>query len=432
MRNHWPRFAVAILPLLGTTAGGCSPGSKSQPLVDAGQSSSNAAGAADAQSSQNDRTTGQPCSADGDCRGAGGPGTNRCSSDPSFAQTIGGVRVQLWPTPICLEPLTGNGQGNCDPAPAATDPSGRSVHFCDGADEPSSPGICVPLNPTDPQAGQGICYPKCTFGTDGTAPVGCPGHDACVYYAFSLEDASVSGFGYCQGECQQDSDCSALGSQYACQLDLGFCTASPHSRTKGIGTACTEADEASGACNCESGGSSSLGYCTTACVAGGSECPPSWVCDTRETATVRFEGVMQELSVTAPAVGMVGTCAPQCSPSDGGIVGSGPVGADGASDDAGEAGDLGDANNASDASDASVDGQGVLADAGATLGDEGVDDASEDGLEAGSAGEASSGPTLPEGGGEGGLVSPTAIDGGSCPGATICRMGGVSGPDCLP
>jgi len=430
-------LVATLLPSasLGAILAGCS--STSAQPTDGGLTASNeAAGDGSTANSGNDGTTGQPCTSNASCRRDGGPGVNRCSNDPSFVQTIAGVTVQLWPTPVCLEPLADNGQGNCDPAPAATDPNGRSVHFCDGPDAPSSPGICVAADPAHPQSGQGVCYPKCTFGTDAAAPSGCAGHDACVYYAYSLVDASVTGFGFCQGECLQDSDCSALGDEYACQVDLGFCTTGPVARTKSVGATCTAADEASGACSCESAGSAGLGYCTSACVAGASGCPSSWVCDTRQPAIVGFEGSTAEVPVTAAAMGMVGTCAPRCSTFDASFSEDAPP--DGEASEAGESVDAtmsdGPLRPASD--DASLDGDG---DAGSEGG--GSD---EDGAQGDAASDAAADATMSAG--DGGVGAPAdanvdssangdasaPVSGGSCPGTTMCTSIGVAGSDCLP
>jgi len=439
MTSRLALFAPAALraALLGAILGGCSSPS-AHPMGEGPSASSDAAPAdGSTANSEHDETTGQPCASNADCRRDGGPGVNRCSNDPSYAQTIGGVTVQLWPTPVCLEPLAADGQGNCDPAPAGTDPNGRSIHFCDGPDAPSSPGICVAVDPAHPQPGQGVCYPKCTFGTDAAAPVGCANHDACVYYSYSLVDASVTGFGFCQGLCQQDSDCNGLGDEYGCQVDLGFCTTGPLVRTKSVGAACSAADEASGACNCDVAGSAGLGYCTSACVAGTSVCPPSWVCDTRQPAIVSFEGSTAEAPVAAAAMGMVGTCAPRCSSSD--ALFSEDASFDGEALEAGGGVDAtmsdGPLGPASD--DGSLDGDG---DAGSDGGDSDDSGAQADGSN--SAGDAYS--TVPAGDGAVGAPADASVDssanadaaasvsGVSCPGTTMCTSTGVAGPDCLP
>lgn len=384
--------------LFGQLLAGCSAVPLTRPAgSDAGTgTASDAGGDAGA-----DETTGKRCSSDADCHAQGAPAINKCSNDPSFAQTIGGVPVQLWPTPICLEPLPGNGQGNCDPAPPS-DPYGQIIHFCDGPDDVSSPGICVAMNTPRPQSGEGICYPKCTFATDGSAPLGCVGSDACVYDGYAMMGGAVTGLGFCQGECQQDSDCSALGTGSRCQVDLGFCTTSPRSRTKSIGEGCSATDETSGACNCA--GASAGGYCTTACTVGGPACPPSWVCDTRQPATLEFGGAVAAVPVTAAPMGMVGTCAPECSIPDSGAQG-------GATDAASPSdGEIGDATAPSDGEviDAPVDSASADAGEGEAI-DAAADAASADATVGG--GDASS---------------------GVCPGATACRTGGLAGPACLP
>ncbi|MGH7294142.1 MAG: hypothetical protein ACRELB_04385, partial [Polyangiaceae bacterium] len=189
-----------------------------------------------------DGTTGQTCTKDADCNAKAG--INVCSIDYNF--TITAEKVWLWPTPLCLPKLPSGGgatAGNCDPCGGQAC-SPNALWGCDSADlDPTtSPGICLPNSNTNPVANEGLCLPRCTVPTDGSAPTGCPGKDTCVAYTWLLQtNGSVTGIGFCQGSCQQDSDCSALGTNVICQQDIGFCTQATAQkvRSKTIGTACT-------------------------------------------------------------------------------------------------------------------------------------------------------------------------------------------------
>jgi hypothetical protein len=68
-----------------------------------------------------DGTTGKPCTTDADCASPGGPGLARCSSSV-FAPDA------YYPTAVCILP-------SCSPV------SDTSVHYCDGPDDPTSPGM---------------------------------------------------------------------------------------------------------------------------------------------------------------------------------------------------------------------------------------------------------------------------------------------------
>ncbi|HZU85381.1 MAG TPA: hypothetical protein VE987_20760 [Polyangiaceae bacterium] len=290
-----------------------------------------------------DGTTGRPCSSNADCKGDAG--TNVCSTSYTF--TINAVTVQLWPTPVCLMQLA-PGVGNCDPGPPG------AMQFCDSADptDVTSPGICLPAT-TPQQAGpmNGICFPACHFALDGTPPLGCTGKDTCVPLNFLLDTntGAVTAYGVCQGTCQADADCSALGTGWGCQTDLGFCTRAKKTRSKPIGTPCTNAaanttaatDSTSGACNCFALSSLSNAYCTSSCVVGGTPCPNGWVCEAFEPSTVTFSGAAADGGdiVTPgppmPTQGLSGLCMPPCANPDGGVPEAGPAsdgGADGATD----------------------------------------------------------------------------------------------------
>jgi hypothetical protein len=272
-----------------------------------------------------DGTTGQPCKTDADCVGDTGPGINRCSGTQTFPYS--GIRVTLLPTPVCMGPLIGS---SCDPAPP-NDMAGANLHFCDGPDLPSSPGVCLP-NTSPAQPGMGTCYVKCTYSIDGTAPTGCIGHNTCTQLGLYLGDVNTglitTGVGFCQGTCLQDSDCSDLGAGWVCQTDVGLCTKSKITRTKTIGTACSAArDLTTGHCNCPPdlvNSTTQNGYCTQACVVGAqvNPCPAGWVCDNLSNAQLP-DGT----TLPAENVQTAGECVPLC-PGDGGSVaeaGPGPT-----------------------------------------------------------------------------------------------------------
>jgi hypothetical protein len=260
-----------------------------------------------------DGTTGLPCTTSADCRGTVGPGINVCSN--SLTYSANAMIVNPLPTPVCMLPPAAAGAGNCDPAPAS-DPSGQLPHFCDGPDSPSSPGICIPSGTT---AHAGTCSPMCIFSLDGSMPVGCVGKDTCVETPFIALDSSsqqLFGWGDCFGSCQKTSDCSALGAGYICQIDTGFCTASPVTRSKQLGQACTSNDSTTGACNCLTPPSTGSGYCTSACVIGGAPCPNGWICDTLQSASPTIGGTV--FTVHAENSGMSGMCVAPCNAPDGG------------------------------------------------------------------------------------------------------------------
>jgi hypothetical protein len=244
-----------------------------------------------------------------------------------------------------VPPASGGG-GNCDPAPS-NDPDGQSIHFCDGPDLPSSPGICYPLT-TPPTSGEGECLPACTYALDGSAPTGCPTGDTCFpinAFGFDTNNNPIA-FGYCQGTCQADSDCSPLGAGYVCQVDIGACTKTPLKRTKSIGQACSAPtttdvnnDNALGNCNCLPDTTTNEGYCTSACVVGGDLCPAGWVCDNLQPSAVQLpDGTVS--SITKENVNTSGVCMPTCTSTDAGVSdGAAPVvldaGADAAASDGG-------------------------------------------------------------------------------------------------
>jgi hypothetical protein len=274
-------------------------------------------------------TSGKACKSAADCNG------NVCSNQYAF--TITNIKVELWPQPICIVPIPppGGAAGNCDPAPP-TDPTGLSLHFCDGPDDPTAPGICLANNFQMPQSMQGFCLPKCTFKMDGSAATGCPAPDTCVPFTFVLDQTgAVTGYGFCQGSCTQDADCSALGPTYKCQTDIGFCTTAPVARGEApadagaeagavagaIGSACTKAQNDMGFCNCESGQAAPMnGYCTRACVVGDANnpCPDGYVCDVGLGTDINF-GDAGMFTLAADPKGSAGTCQAKCTVPDSGV-----------------------------------------------------------------------------------------------------------------
>ena len=271
----------------------------------------------------------------------------------------------------------------------------------------------------------------------GEAARGCQGSDACVFFDFALTAGSVVGYGYCRGGCQVDSDCAPLSGGTHCQPDLGFCTPSLPVARGPIGSPCTSQGAESGACNCNFGSSTQSGYCTTACRVGGVACPPGWVCDSAEPATVTFAGASETVALAAPSPGLAGICAPTCGVSPRSTPASlDPVDAgssDGASldgevDSAAE--DADDAGSAADVANASADGSDVTVPGG----DAGAVDAtgSLGGGEASVNAEAGASPDEDASSAADVLVGEDGDIGSSCPGALVCLTTGVAGPDCQP
>jgi hypothetical protein len=261
-----------------------------------------------------DGTTGIPCTKDSDCIGEGGAGVNRCSSDYQFMFT--GIGVSEFASPVCIVPPAAG--GNCDPG---TDPT--QIQFCDSPDpnDPSSPGVCVPLNAATPMTGQGVCLPKCTFAIDGSAAVGCSGHNGCSFDTYIIDNsAKVTGIGLCQSTCRTKADCAALGATYDCQVDIGECSTAPiATRKKSIGDVCTSADTTAGNCFCATG-TGTTGFCTADCVIGAtpSDCPVGWVCDTGEPLVLDFGPGEPMSMLTKQTAGALGICLPTCTSSEAG------------------------------------------------------------------------------------------------------------------
>jgi hypothetical protein len=233
-----------------------------------------------------DGTSGQPCTSEADCDPPGGPGENRCTIDNV-------APVGLYPTPVCL-----------DGAPCQPGTDGNP-HFCDGPDDPSSPGVCVPDG-----AGGGNCMPQCQFSPDGMAPVGCLCNDVCAFYMVTADPSGASlGIGYCVGGCQTDADCSTAGlTAPFCQTDMGVCVSASFT-PEPPGTSCNvNSLQSSPPCNCIVDESTGLGYCAPFCVVGGAACPCGTTCDSSLPAGKGW---------TVPNPGMAGVCLATCQP-DGG------------------------------------------------------------------------------------------------------------------
>ena len=217
-----------------------------------------------------DGTTGKTCAKDGDCWVPNGPQVARCSSSVFAPQ-------DYYPTPVCILP-------SCDPV------SDTKVHYCDGPDDPSSPGICVP------GFSGGVCVPKCNYDKKGSPPVGCQGKDACFSYTLG----ATGGVGYCFGGCTKDGDCQ---NGQKCQTDTGYCMAGVVPPTKPVGAACTSKDTTNGVCNCLYG-TAKTGYCSSFCIVGGPACPQGFVCDSIEYRAYGF---------STQNTGMAGYCMLDCS-----------------------------------------------------------------------------------------------------------------------
>jgi hypothetical protein len=248
-----------------------------------------------------DGTVGIACMSDVDCQAVGGPGTDICSNSPSA------FTEPLYPTAVCIS-------RGCDPG---TD---GYTHFCDGPDNPSSPGVCVNT------AQGGLCLPTCLFPNDGTAPVGCQGKDTCVLSGFGTGMISPDGgaadvttetigIGYCFGGCTQNADCPT-GS--VCQTNEGLCVKTLAPPTKTIGTACSSADNATtttpAACDCFLNAKTNTGYCSQFCTVGSSgTCPAGYICDSNEPT--ELVDAITDASIPGFAiqnVGLSGTCLAAC------------------------------------------------------------------------------------------------------------------------
>jgi len=242
-----------------------------------------------------DGTTGKACTTDADCHTATGPGINKCSNDVLFT---GGA---LFPTPICFMPAA------CDPG------IDNNIHFCDGPDDPSSPGVCLPqTNP--PQTGKGICLAQCNFKPDGSAATGCQGKDECNIYGIGSDTAgNPLGIGYCYNGCDTDADCTSAGAGQHCQADQGICLTTVVTTDLPIGTGCNATSTAMPACAfCFSNTSTNLGFCSSYCKIGGTECPSGWYCDAQLDSTLLTTTDASVAGWTSANPGLAGSCIPTC------------------------------------------------------------------------------------------------------------------------
>lgn len=219
-----------------------------------------------------DGTTGKLCTTDSDCHVAGGPDLAQCSKTVFAPQDYNA-------TAVCVVP-------SCSPV---TD--SKTIHYCDGPDDPSSPGMCLPY------AGSGsICLPKCTYDKSGGAAVGCAGKNAC----WADTGAPENGTGYCFGGCTKDADCQ---DGQKCQVDQGLCLQGVTPPTKNIGDACTKSDTNALVCNCLYG-TGNTGYCSSFCVVGGPACPAGYSCDSLE---------LRAYGYSTPNPGTAGYCTKTCA-----------------------------------------------------------------------------------------------------------------------
>ncbi|HLK35392.1 MAG TPA: hypothetical protein VKU41_01485 [Polyangiaceae bacterium] len=316
-------FGLAV-----AVASGCSSSNSGSPndggatdviIIGPAHKMSDAATTDDGGSGVFDGTVGQPCKTMSDCQPDGGAMQNVCSNAMLF--TLGPV----FPTPVCILPM-------CDPG------QDGNLHFCDGPDMPTSPGVCLP---TDSTGTTGVCLPQCQFPLDGSPTTGCQGKDVCNFAAVLLDTTSgqpTMGVGFCQGGCTADADCPT-GSH--CQTNEGVCVSSVKNPTKKLGQACSQTDATNRACNCLFGADSpTAGYCTQFCTIGGAACPAGYICDTGEPLTLTDPSGNPIAGFPKETMGLAGTCNAICSNPDGGgapVEASAPqqtvdAGADGASD----------------------------------------------------------------------------------------------------
>ena len=236
-----------------------------------------------------DGTTGLPLPVERGLRGARQPpASTSAATTPASTPSLSNTTVTLFPTPVCMVPL-GNGPGgaNCDPAPPRRS-NGANFHFCDGPDDPTSPGICIPLTAT-PSPGLGLCQIPCTAALDGTQASGCPGQDTCIlqYVGSDPTTNQPIALGYCRGACEKDADCVDLDTARAAarrrrggawtsrRSTSGSAPQTPVTRTKQLGDdvphhgprATTTPPARATALSATR---RTKGFCTQACIVGGS------------------------------------------------------------------------------------------------------------------------------------------------------------------
>jgi hypothetical protein len=275
----------------------------------AGMALADAADSAEGAASGFDGTVGKGCQSNADCQPIGGVGVNTCSSS-TFANA-------LYPAAVCV-------LRTCNPG---TD---GNLHFCDGPDNPASPGVC--LN----SANGGICLPKCLAAADGSAPTGCQGKDTCALAATAVISSQLVAIGFCLGGCTADTDCPA-GNK--CQKDQGICLTTVTPPTKALGAPCTTADNGStttpAACNCliNQAAMATQGFCTQTCIVGSAAaaCPAGYLCDSQEPLQVTDPNTGATLTGFATQnAGISGLCLPtatSCTADAGAGASSGDAGA---------------------------------------------------------------------------------------------------------
>jgi|SRR5579859_6274175 len=302
--------SVALVSVAALAGNGCSSSSGGATGGDAGSSSGVVHHEAGAGSSSGgttgdagddggttiaaDGTSGKPCTTDADCHSATGPGVNKCSNGKIF--TLG----QLFPTPVCIVPPSS--KGNCDPG------QDGNIHYCDGPDLATSPGVCLPNGSNT----VGICLPQCTFKADGSAASGCQGKDACNVYGFGQDTTTqaVTGVGYCFGGCETDADCQT---GQKCQTDQGICVNALATGELAVGTGCNAAASPAPACNCIAATSNNLGYCAQYCKVGGVACPTGSTCDANLPTTLTGANDATVAGFTSQNGGLSGFCGPKCT-----------------------------------------------------------------------------------------------------------------------
>jgi hypothetical protein len=221
-------------------------------------------------------TTGTLCTSNADCKG------NECALTD--------------PTPTCFVPVDPATGTNCDPK------NDGFLHYCDGPDVNTSPGICLPLtNP--PTAGQGVCVQQCRFKTDGSRAFGCMGNTACnpnpIGLFLQTMGGAVEGLGSCGGGCMTDADCR--GPYKHCSTDFGYCL--------------PEAVPAiQQPCDCLINQASMSGFCAKSCVTGSTtKCPSGMVCDAFEPTMLTDQTTNTAMpAFVKPNAGLAGYCFPSC------------------------------------------------------------------------------------------------------------------------
>lgn len=190
----------------------------------------------------------------------------------------------------CLRPPPGTEDGIDAPvgtacsATAECDLSGLGRSTCSLTEFGDAAGVCIrtdcDVTAATCDSGRGTCLeleggpycvPRCTFGDDGAAPVGCGTRAACWSRGRDTTTSEVRGVGACLAGCSSDGDCSA---GWRCQRETGTCETSVYTPTKNVGDSCTSSDE----CYCVR--RSTGGYCTSYCRVGAeAACPSGFVCD---------------------------------------------------------------------------------------------------------------------------------------------------------